>query len=183
MDYSRHPEQSAALQILPHYHFAETVLLVGHCSGCRASSRGTCVDQEDGCLPALAGLVGRLAAATARGWLYWAAGLGIRVGGRGLSGRRLLARYPVESTTYRRLDREISGCVDVSNRRGREGECGSSWIKREAGLKSSARGSPPKRGRGPPSKDFPKGDGRVTSIIADLIENSEFEIEASTWWF
>ena len=117
-DYSRHPEQSAALQILPHCHSVEVVLLVGHCSECMESSRGTCVDQEDGCLPALAGLglaVERLAAAKARGWRYWAAGLGIRVGGRGLSGERLLARYPVESTTSRRLDREVSGCVDVSN--------------------------------------------------------------------
>jgi hypothetical protein len=118
MDYSRHPEQSAALQILPHCHSVEVVLLVGHCSECMESSRGTCVDQEDGCLPVLAGpglAVERLAAAKARGWRYWAAGLGIRVGGRGLSGGRLFARYPVESTTSHRLDREVSGCVDVSN--------------------------------------------------------------------
>ena len=125
MDYSRHPEQFAALQILPHYHSVETGLLVEHCSGCRELSRGICVDQEDECLPALAGpVVGRLAAATARGWRRWAAGLGIRVGGRSLSGRKLLVRYPVESTTSRRLGREISGCVDVSNLARREGEYG-----------------------------------------------------------
>lgn len=116
-DYSRHPEQSAAPQILPHFHFVEAGLAVGHCSGCRESSKVTYVGQEDGCHPAWAvGLaVERLAAATVRGWRYWAAGLGIRVGGRGLSGRRLLARYPVESTTSRRLEVDISGCVDVSN--------------------------------------------------------------------
>ena len=123
--YSRHPEQFAALQILPHYHSVETGLLVEHCSGCRELSRGICVDQEDECLPALAGpVVGRLAAVTARGWRCWAAGLGIRVGGRSLSGRKLLVRYPVESTTSRRLGREISGCVDVSNLARREGEYG-----------------------------------------------------------
>lgn len=66
-DYSGHPEQSAALQRLPHCHFVEEVLLVGHCSGYRESSMGICVDQEDGCLPASAELAERLAAATARG--------------------------------------------------------------------------------------------------------------------
>jgi hypothetical protein len=99
MDYSRHPEQSAALQILPHCHSVEADLL-GHCSGCMESSMGTCVGREDVFLLVSAGLE-RLAAATVRGWGYWAAGLGIRVVGRGLFGRRLLARYPVESTTSR----------------------------------------------------------------------------------
>ena len=116
-DYSRHPEQSAAPQKLPHFHSVEAVLAAGHCSGCRESSMGICVGQEGGCHPAsVVGLaVERLAAATVRGWEYWAAALGIRVGGRGLSGRRSLAHYPVESTTSRRLEADISGCVDVSN--------------------------------------------------------------------
>jgi len=67
-DYSRHPEQSAALPIHQHFHSVEVVLIVEHCSGCRESSKVTCVDQEGGCLPALAAApaVGRLAAATVR---------------------------------------------------------------------------------------------------------------------
>jgi hypothetical protein len=77
----------------------------------------TCVGQEDVFLPGWAELE-RLAAAMVKGWGYWAAELGIRVVGRGLIGRRMLSRYPVESTTCRRLDREISRCVDVSNGRG-----------------------------------------------------------------
>lgn len=116
MHYSRRPEQSAARQILPHFHSVEMVLL-GHCSAYTESSRGTCAGQEDEFLLEWVGLE-RLAAAKVRGWRYWAAGLGIRVVDRGLFGRRLLSRYPVESTTFRRLDREISRCVDVSNGRG-----------------------------------------------------------------
>jgi len=129
MDYSRHPEQSAALRIPPHFHSVEADQL-GHCSGCMESSMGSCVGREDVFLLVLAGLE-RLAAAMVRGWGYWAAGLGIRVVGRGLFGRRLLSRYLVESTTSRRRDREnqwVRRRIKRTRREGEIRECG--WINR-----------------------------------------------------
>jgi hypothetical protein len=68
MRYSRHPEQSAALQILPHFHSdsVETVLLE-HCSACMESSMGTVVGREDVFLLGWVELE-RLAAATVRDW-------------------------------------------------------------------------------------------------------------------